>query len=133
MLDRIAAPHATPQQVQNSFTGATGVIEAAESAIWSFRDGAGGVLQAQWIDGDGCESLLSLLLYTYLNEWSGSDTGNDDRLCPWRGSVCTPRRLAGIRGPVRECRRGRKYFSPFVIARHLLKATADVYFRVLSF
>ena len=49
-----ADPHAAPQNVGNSFTAATGVQEAAESAIWRFRDG-GDELRAAWVNTDGCE------------------------------------------------------------------------------
>ncbi|KIP02337.1 hypothetical protein PHLGIDRAFT_37937 [Phlebiopsis gigantea 11061_1 CR5-6] len=47
------APHATPQQVGNSFSAATGNAEAAESAIWSFHDSTSSTLRAQWINTDG--------------------------------------------------------------------------------
>ncbi|EKM50878.1 uncharacterized protein PHACADRAFT_103818 [Phanerochaete carnosa HHB-10118-sp] len=45
-------PLATPQNIDNSFTAATEIQEAAESAIWSFRNGGDG-LRAQWVNSDG--------------------------------------------------------------------------------
>jgi hypothetical protein len=46
------APGATPANVGNSFTDATGIPEDSESALWSV-DAATGILSAQWINTDG--------------------------------------------------------------------------------
>jgi hypothetical protein len=45
------APGATPQTAPNSFTGATGISEAEESAIWTY--GANNSLLPQWVNTDG--------------------------------------------------------------------------------
>ncbi|KAI0701091.1 hypothetical protein BC835DRAFT_1411702 [Cytidiella melzeri] len=48
------APHATPQDVANSFSATTGDKEPSESAIWSLAlRGSETVVEAQWVNSDG--------------------------------------------------------------------------------
>ncbi|PSS36926.1 hypothetical protein PHLCEN_2v1244 [Hermanssonia centrifuga] len=48
-------PHATPRNTGNAFSAATDISEVDESAIWSFQKGSNTILEAQWVNADGCE------------------------------------------------------------------------------
>ncbi len=50
-----AGPHATPRDTGNAFSAATDISEVDESAIWSFQKGSNTILEAQWVNADGCE------------------------------------------------------------------------------
>ncbi|KAJ3482531.1 hypothetical protein NLI96_g6928 [Meripilus lineatus] len=54
----LTAAHATPAELPNAFTAASGVAESIESSVWSMD--VNGVLSAAWVNRDGSSQTYSL-------------------------------------------------------------------------